>query len=170
MFNSIWEDIYRFCCFLTRSRDLADDLYQESFLKAMEVERSVDESMMKNFVIGIAANIWKNTWRKEKRRRKVVSTTEFDAEYMYEPAFGDMEQNGNPQDTYIREETRQIVIRAVDTLPDRYRIILLMYYSADMTTQEIADQLGMSKGTVTSRLMRARDKVRRNLEDNGYER
>lgn len=107
------EDIYRFCCFLTRSRDLADDLYQESFLKAMEVERSVDESMMKNFVIGIAANIWKNTWRKEKRRRKVVSTTEFDAEYMYEPAFGDMEQNGNPQDTYIREETRQIVIRAV---------------------------------------------------------
>ena len=164
------EDIYRFCCFLTRSRDLADDLYQESFLKAMEVERSVDECMMKNFVIGIAANIWKNTWRKEKRRRKVVSTTEFDAEYMYEPAFGDTEQNGNPQDTYIREETRQIVIRAVDTLPDRYRIILLMYYSADMTTQEIADQLGMSKGTVTSRLMRARDKVRRNLEDNGYER
>ena len=139
-------------------------------LKAMEVERFVDESVMKNFVIGIAANIWKNTWRKEKRRRKVVSTTEFDAEYMYEPAFGDTEQNGDPQDTYIREETRQIVIRAVDTLPDRYRIILLMYYSADMTTQEIADQLGMSKGTVTSRLMRARDKVRRNLEDNGYER
>lgn len=164
------EDIYRFCCFLTRSRDLADDLYQESFMKAMEVERFVDESVMKNFVIGIAANIWKNTWRKEKRRRKVVSTTEFDAEYMYEPAFGDTEQNGDPQDTYIREETRQIVIRAVDTLPDRYRIILLMYYSADMTTQEIADQLGMSKGTVTSRLMRARDKVRRNLEDNGYER
>ncbi len=89
---------------------------------------------------------------------------------MYEPAFGDTEQNGNPQDTYIREETRQIVIREVDALPDRYRIILLMYYSAEMTTQEIADQLGISKGTVTSRLMRARDKVRRNLEDNGYER
>lgn len=160
-------DIYRFCCFLTRSRDLADDLYQESFLKAMEVERSVDDGMMKSFVIGIAANIWKNTWRKEKRRRKVVSTTEFD---MYEPAFGVTEQNRNPQDTYIREETRQIVIRAVDALPDRYRIVLLMYYSADMTTQEIADQLGMSKGTVTSRLMRARDKVRRNLEDDGYER
>lgn len=157
-------DIYRFCCFLTRSRDLADDLYQESFLKAMEVERSVDDGMMKSFVIGIAANIWKNTWR------KVVSTTEFDAEYMYEPAFGVTEQNRNPQDTYIREETRQIVIRAVDALPDRYRIVLLMYYSADMTTQEIADQLGMSKGTVTSRLMRARDKVRRNLEDDGYER
>lgn len=163
-------DIYRFCCFLTRSRDLADDLYQESFLKAMEMERSVNDDMMKNFVIGIAANIWKNTWRKEKRRRKVVSTTEFDAEYMYEPAFGDAEQNGNPQDRYIQEETRQIVIRAVNALPDRYRIILLMYYSADMTTQEIADQLEMSKGTVTSRLMRARDKVRRNLEDNGYER
>lgn len=163
-------DIYRFCCFLTRSRDLADDLYQESFLKAMEVERFVNDDMMKNFVIGIAANIWKNTWRKEKRRRKVVSTTEFDAEYMYEPVFGDAEQNGNPQDTYIQEETRQIVIRAVNALPDRYRIILLMYYSADMTTQEIADQLEMSKGTVTSRLMRARDKVRRNLEDNGYER
>lgn len=163
-------DIYRFCCFLTRSRDLADDLYQESFLKAMEVERPVDDGMMKSFVIGIAANIWKNTWRKEKRRRKVVSATEFDAEYMYEPAFGDAEQNGNPQDTYIREETRQSVIRAVDALPDRYRIILLMYYSAEMTTQEIADQLGISKGTVTSRLMRARDKVRRNLEDDGYER
>lgn len=163
-------DIYRFCCFLTRSRDLADDLYQESFLKAMEVERTVEDDMMKSFVIGMAANIWKNTWRKEKRRRKIVSAAEFDAEYMYEPAFGDAEQNGNPQDTYIREETRQNVIRVVDALPDRYRIILLMYYSAEMTTQEIADQLGISKGTVTSRLMRAREKVRRNLEDNGYER
>lgn len=101
-------DIYRFCCFLTRGRDLADDLYQESFLKAMEVERTVEDDMMKSFVVGIAANIWKNIWRKEKRRRKIVSTAEFDAEYMYEPAFGDAEQNGNPQDAYIREETRQI--------------------------------------------------------------
>ena len=40
----------------------------------------------------------------------------------------------------------------------------------DAASQEIADQVGISKGTVTSRFMRARDQVRRNLEDNGYER
>lgn len=164
------EDIYRFCCFLTGSRDLAEDLYQDCFLKAMELERCVEDTSMKNFVIGIAANLWKNRWRKEKRRRKVVSTVELDAEYMYKVAFNESADVDNPQEAYIREETVQIVSQAVNALPEKYRIILLMYYSVDMTTEKIAGELGLSKGTVTSRLKRARDKVRKNLEDNGYER
>lgn len=99
-----------------------------------------------------------------------MSTVELDAEYMYKAAFNESADVDNPQEAYIREETVQIVSQAVNALPEKYRIILLMYYSVDMTTEKIAEELGLSKGTVTSRLKRARDKVRKNLEDNGYER
>lgn len=71
------DDIYRFCYFLTQSKDLADDLYQDCFLAALEKEITVDEKKIKNFLMGIAANQWKNQWRKNKRRQKIMVQTEY---------------------------------------------------------------------------------------------
>lgn len=168
--NKYGEDIYRFCCFLTGSRDLADDLYQECFLIAIESKRDINGMEAKKFLIGIAVNLWKNMWRKEKRRQKIVAPVEFNGDYMSEQNIEcDTPYVQNPLDTYISEETKNIVSKVVNELPEKYRIIVLMYYSVDMSTQEIADELHISKGTVTSRLKRARDKIRKSLEENGYE-
>lgn len=168
--NEYGEDIYRFCCFLTGSRDLADDLYQECFLCAIKSKRDVNETETKKFLIGIAANLWKNMWRKEKRRQKIIAPVEFNDDYMSEQTIeSSTPYVQNPLDTYISEETKNIVLKVVNELPEKYRIIVLMYYSVDMSTQEIADELHISKGTVTSRLKRARDKIRKSLEENGYE-
>ena len=70
----------------------------------------------------------------------------------------------------IESETDKLVLEVVNSLPEEYRIVVLMYYGADMSTKEIASELNMSKGTVTSKLMRARKKIKKGLEANGYER
>lgn len=69
---SYGEDVFRFCCYLTGNRSSAEDLYQDTFLKAMEITRPVKPDMAGKFLAGVAANLWKNQWRKEKRRQKYV--------------------------------------------------------------------------------------------------
>lgn len=76
----------------------------------------------------------------------------------------------NPLDICIGGEEEQMVIKIVDQLPDGYRTIVLMYYSGQLSTKEIAEELHMSKGTVTSRLKRGREKIKKGLEEMGYER
>lgn len=60
------------------------------------------------------------------------------------------------------------VRQAVNALDDKYRIVVYLYYYEEYGTKEIAGILGLPKGTVVSRLKRARDMLRKKL--NGYER
>ena len=60
-------EIYTFCCYLTRETDEADELYQETMLKAMEhLKRMEVSNNPKNFLIGIAIRNWKNKRRKNR--------------------------------------------------------------------------------------------------------
>ncbi len=84
------DDIYRFCYFLTQSKDLADDLYQDCFLAALEKEITVDEKKIKNFLMGIAANQWKNQWRKNKRRQKILGLKLLKSDQAYQSEIADI--------------------------------------------------------------------------------
>ena len=164
-------DIYRFCCFLTGTRDLADDLYQDTFVKALEIQRNIAIEDTKNYLIGIAANLWKNQWRKEKKRQNKMAPITYNNDYMLEQTSPNSASHlPNLLDEYIDIETGQMLTNAVNQLPEKYRIIVLMYYSVDLSTKEIAEQLHISKGTVTSRLKRSREKIKKSLEEMGYER
>ena len=115
----------------------------------------------------VAANLWKNQWRKEKRRQKyVMQNIGPENETLGEeiPGETDLLQD------YVKQETGKLVQRVVNELPEKYRVVVLLHYSMDLTTQEIADQLKISRGTVTSRLLRARKKIKQELEANGYDR
>ena len=64
-------DIYRFCRYLTSNNDMADELYQETFLKATQLSSKLKRGgNIKSFLMGIAANIWKNHLKKNARRNR----------------------------------------------------------------------------------------------------
>ena len=163
-------ELFRFCCYLTGNKGKAEDLYQDTFLTALELQREVDKEAAKGFLVGIAANLWKNQWRKEKRRQKFITQTEIPVDEMSFQNEGKASEKEDPLDIVVNKETETFVQRIVNALPERYRLIVLMYYSAELTTAEIAKELHISKGTVTSRLLRARDKIKKGLEASGYER
>lgn len=156
-------DIYSFCCCLTNDRQEADDLYQETFLRAIEKHKNLDLSRNpKSYLLSVAVYLWKNQRRKVGWRRKIadIRTDGLD------DAQSDCDETRNnlPEEKLIREEMRMTVREAVGRLPDKMKVAVLLYYMEERTIVQIAEILHIPKGTVKSRLHQAREILRRELE------
>ena len=69
------KEIYSFCKHLTCSRQEADDLYQDTFLKAVELQQKIDwQENPKSFLLSVAVRIWKNRKRKAAWRNRIAPT------------------------------------------------------------------------------------------------
>ena len=73
--------------------------------------------------------------------------------------------NASAEDIVAREETRELVRRNIDRLPESYRVVLLMRDIEEMTTEETAKALGITTAAVKVRLHRARQALRKLLDD-----
>lgn len=74
------DDIYRFCFHLTGSREEADDLYQDTFVKAIQIGHRLDRGgNIKSFLMGISVNLWKNRTKKDKRRRELIPQVSYES-------------------------------------------------------------------------------------------
>ena len=156
------DDIYRFCFHLTGSRDEADDLYQDTFVKAIQLRHKLDRGgNIKSYLMGISANLWKNRVKKETRRRELIP------EISYEDAQWQAGVQSDPLRDVVDQEAGQDVMAAVAGLPDKQRVVVLLHYTQDYPTGEIARILHIPRGTVLSRLAKARQNIRSSLEGRG---
>jgi len=127
-----------------------EDAAQDTFLKAYQKCSSFrGECSEKTWLMRIAINTCRDYQRRAWLRRTDQSV---DVERLVLPG-------GTPADG--RDDT---VIRAVMALPGRDREVVLLRYYQQMKLDEISRALGVPQGTVTSRLNRARNKLRRQLE------
>lgn len=87
------QDIYRFCLQLTQNKIEAEDLFQDAFLKAVQLRHKLDDGGIqsqeimrknRNYVMGIAANLWKNKYRVEQRRKQLIPQCSYE-EQLTEP-------------------------------------------------------------------------------------
>ncbi|MFX3634537.1 MAG: RNA polymerase sigma factor [Candidatus Pristimantibacillus sp.] len=154
--------IYRFCYKLAGNKVDTDDLYQETFLKAMEVRHKIDMNHNpKSYLISIAIQLHKNKHRKFVWRQKiapvVVLSETVDKVYWSEIV-------ATPEDVVLSNELRSIINTAVDSLNDKLKIPLYLYYTAEMSIDEVASALRIPAGTVKSRLYKARMAMKKILE------
>ena len=161
-------DIYSFCCCLTGSRQEADDLYQETFLRAVEKQKHLDTAgSPKSYLLSVAVYLWKNQRRKAGWRRRIADTEYYgqeDTEMRREDPSDDL-----PEQKVIRQEMQKTVRTAVLRLPDKMKVTVLLYYMEERSVEEIAEILRIPKGTVKSRLHQARKILRKELEYMLYE-
>lgn len=155
------KDIYSFCCHLTHNRQEADDLYQDTFLTALELLDRLDtERNPKSCLLSVAVNQWRNRKRKFAWRQRItgvqVSLEDMDTEFP-------TEQETVEDALIFREETRTVQ-RAVAALPEKYRLPVLLFYMEDLKVAEIAAVLKLPQGTVKSRLFQARRVLQKELE------
>jgi RNA polymerase sigma-70 factor (ECF subfamily) len=153
--------VYGFCHKLVKNRTDADDLYQETFLKAMELCYKIDKNNNpKGFLISIAVRLWKNNSRKFARRKRLAQIEELSE---HTDSFM-LKNKSTPEDIAISNELRNTIQTAADTLNDKLKLPLYMYYTAGMSNEEIAAALKIPQGTVKSRLYKARKALRNILE------
>lgn len=158
------DDIYRFCYHLTGSREEADDLYQDTFVKAIQIGHKLDRGgNIKSYLMGISVNLWKNRRKKDKRRKELIP------EVSYEESEWVIGGSLDPLGNILEQEVGRDVMNAVKCLPEKQRLVVLLHYTQDYTAGEIAGILHIPRGTVLSRLAKARQNIRSYLEGKGYE-
>lgn len=157
-------EVLNFCRMTAGNRQDGDELYQETMLKMLEKQNTIDEAgNVKAYAISTAVLLWKNQKRKYARRLRILPVTSMEEmlEAGREPAAG---EELDPERTVLRQEAVQSVRKAAGELPERLRIPLYMYYSADMKIREIAEALRLPEATVKTRLRRAKESVKKKLE------
>ena len=163
--NCIWEygkDIYSFCKSITLNLQEADDLYQDTFLKAMELISQIDyERNPKSYLLSIALRLWKNRKRKYAWRNRIANvfslTDELDLDIVKAAAF-------SPENELLKKEEAHLVREAVGKLPEKLKIPVLLFYMEDLPVAQIAFILKIPVGTVKSRLYQARKLLEKELE------
>ncbi|HKD94888.1 MAG TPA: RNA polymerase sigma factor [Gaiellaceae bacterium] len=139
----------------------ADDLAAETFAVAFRSWDRLDpDRPVRPWLYGIAANLVRHHWRKERRMLRAYARTGVD------PVFADDDETVERADADGRA---QELAAGLAELRRDERDILLLHAWAELTDSEIAAALGLPIGTVKSRLSRVRDKLRNQLGEVGQE-
>ena len=105
-------EIYSFCVYLTGNRPEAEELYQDTFLKAMEVlDRIQEEGNPKSYLLSIAIRLWKNGNRKMFRRNRIAPTKSTEETPVETAVPGAAEYSEVEEGLLRREEIRQVQYR-----------------------------------------------------------
>jgi RNA polymerase sigma-70 factor (ECF subfamily) len=149
--------LYAYAMTLTRNRADAEDLVQETYLRAMNAfERLRPDSNLKSWLFTILRNVRLNQVRKGLNKSSIVE--------MHEPAgarkpFEDKSAK-DPLFLYLSKVKEADVRAAIDKLPDPYREVIVLREFEELSYEEMAEVLSCPPGTVMSRLSRARDKLK----------
>jgi len=142
------QDVWNFAFFLTKSHELADDISQDVFFQAYQKIGSFrGESSIRTWLFTIARNISVNH-RRSAFIRKVILVAGVTRKGTHPSAETEMMNQTLSDDLW----------RVVMCLSVKFREILVLNIKYEMSQKEIADLLGLSEGTVKSRLSRARQK------------
>ncbi len=154
-------DIYSFCIRLTQNWELAEELYQDTFLAMCEKEDWKEEGNVKSYLLGITIKLWQNRKRKFAWRKRIAAEIPLSKEQGLEAFSADE----NLEQHMVSKEEQEAVWKAVYKLPEQLRIVILLYYMEDFKVAEIAEKLSLSISNVKSKLMRARRYLKQELED-----
>ena len=153
----LFDQLYNFAHWLAQDRTEAEDLVQETYVKALKGFSS--------FQAGTNFRAWmyrilRNTFLTSRTGLKATATVELDSDDSPELSAGPE----TPETILIDNSQHQLLQSAIESLPVHFREILLLCEVEEMSYQEIAETLSIPMGTVMSRLSRARKALRESLQ------
>ncbi|HWB86801.1 MAG TPA: sigma-70 family RNA polymerase sigma factor [Bryobacteraceae bacterium] len=155
--------IFRLAQHVTQNREDAEDVLQETFMKAYEhLDQFQGNSKFYTWIVRIAVNQALMKLRRRKTDKSVSLDETIDTgedTVVREIAAWDE----NPEQQYSREELTSILDSAVQGLTPPYRAVFVLRDMEELSTEETAEALGLSVPAVKSRLLRARLQLREKL-------
>ncbi len=155
--------IFRLAQHITQNREDAEDVLQESFLKAYEhLDQFKGDSKFYTWIVRIAVNQALMKLRRRKTSRAVSLDEQIDTgedTVVREIAAWDED----PEQRFSREELGSILDEAIQSLDPPYRSVFVLRDIEELSTEETAEALSLSVPAVKSRLLRARLQLREKL-------
>ena len=155
----LFERLYNFAHWLTQDRQEAEDLVQETYVKALKGFSSFQQGT--NFRAWMY-RILRNTFLTSRSGLQATTTEPLDLESDQGRLPREKE---TPESILLQRSDQQLVQRGLERLPVPYREILLLCEFEEMSYQEIAATLAIPLGTVMSRLSRARRALRETVQE-----
>ncbi len=153
--------VYAVALGIVKDRDLAWDVAQEAFVRVhAHLTEFKGESSFSTWVLRIASHLAIDSVRKERTAAKedIDDVREVDltggGEGILATALG-----SDPQENALRRELAGKMTEALAQLPEKHRTILVLREVEGLSYEELAERLGIHKGTVMSRLFHARKKM-----------
>lgn len=151
---------------LTRNPQDAEDLIQETYLKAYSNFDSFKQGTnLKAWLYRIMTNTYINSYRKAKRRPLASSADELSDFQLYTTAGHDSTGLESAEVEALKQMPDSEISEAMNDLPEDYRMVVYYADVVGLAYKEIADVMGTPLGTVMSRLHRGRKLLRAALKD-----
>ncbi|MYE46858.1 MAG: sigma-70 family RNA polymerase sigma factor [Chloroflexi bacterium] len=159
--NAAYSLAFRFL----RSREAAEDVTQESFVRAWRAIETFRGERFRSWLLRIVANAARDELRRRKRRpqRSLDEARDDPDMASIDPA----EPGLGPQERVEQSELRAVLERALAELPEEWRMAVLLSDVHGMSYEEVSEATGVPLGTVKSRLSRARARLRDLLSESG---
>lgn len=153
------QKVYSYIIHIVKNRDVADDIFQETFVKAIMTIRQgryAEHGKFSGWLTRIAHNLIIDYFRQE-RMENTVSTDSEDCDFLNRRDLSD----GNIEDEMVEEQIDEDLRRIVMSLPDPQREVLVMRIYRNMSFKEIAKATGVSINTALGRMRYAILNMRR---------
>lgn len=153
--------LFNLCLKLANSRPDAEELYQQTWLKAIQKSHTCTKSF-KNWLYTVCMNTYRDAYRRSRRENEVIDSTLNDEikNYMLENAT----ENVSAEAEALKRMTSDILMSSIAMLPDKLRLPVILVYFEGQDYKETAQILKLPIGTVKSRLNSAKEKLRREME------
>ena len=163
LLNRYKSSIYSYIYFIVHNKELAEDIFQETFVKVImtiKQRRYTDTGKFKAWITRIAHNLIIDNYRQE-RCENTISNDESEVDLFNNIKLCD----GTVEDRIVRHQVLSDVRKLVKYLPDNQREVLELRYYQDLSFKEIADITGVSINTALGRMRYAILNLRRMDEE-----
>ena len=159
LLNRHQDRLFNYIFFLVRSREVAEDIFQETFVKAittLQQGRYQNDGKFAAWITRIAHNLVIDQFRVE-RNENAISNDETEFDLLNDAKFAE----GTIENKMVNEQILKDVRALIDELPDCQREVVFMRYYQDLSFKEIADMTGVSINTALGRMRYAILNMRR---------
>lgn len=158
--TKVYQNIY----FMVHDRDLAEDIFQETFVKVintLKAGRYNEEGKFLPWVLRIAHNLVIDHFRREKKMRMVSGGDEYDI-------FSTLDmEDPTIEDDMVWDQITVDVKKLMDRLPEEQKEVVYMRCYQDMSFKDIAESTGVSINTALGRMRYALINIRKLVQDHG---
>ncbi len=158
--------VYRMALRMTKNRADAEDLVQETFLKAYRFWDSFEKgSNCRAWLFKILTNLFITSYHKKAKEKQQFAYDDVESYYLYNQmeAGNDKQLLSDPEHMLFNQLLDDDVRKAIEELPEDFRMVVVLSFVEGFSYQEIADIVGIQLGTVKSRLHRGRKLLQKSL-------